>query len=131
NAPMIALTATATEHVAQDITDNLQLRNVEVVKDSFSRENIAYQVLWEEDKRYRLKELCARNTSTIVYVRSRRLAEQTAQYLNQVGRNATFFHGGLSQQQKRKRLEEWMGDRVPIIVATNAFGMGVDKPNVG
>src|SRR5690606_16344090 len=64
NVPMIALTATATEHVAQDITDNLQLKNVVVVKDSFSRNNIAYKVLWEEDKRYRLKELCSQTTST-------------------------------------------------------------------
>ena len=131
NAPMIALTATAIEHVALDIMDNLRLRDVIHVKDSFSRDNIAYKVLWEEDKRYRLKELCAQRTSTIVYVRSRRLAEQTAAYLNGVGLNATFFHGGISQPEKKKRLEEWMNDRVLTIVATNAFGMGVDKPNVG
>ena len=132
NAPMIALTATATEPVARDIVDNLQLTDVLVVKDSFSRDNIAYKVLWEEDKRYRLKELCGQTTkSTIVYVRSRRLAEETARYLNQIGCDATFFHGGVSQKEKKKRLADWMDDKVMIMVATNAFGMGVDKPNVG
>ncbi|MCG2459978.1 RecQ family ATP-dependent DNA helicase [Flavobacteriaceae bacterium F89] len=132
DTPMIALTATATQQVARDIVDNLQMTEALVVKDSFSRENIAYKVLVVEDKRYRLKELCAQNSkSIIVYVRSRRLAEQTAQYLNKNGSNATFFHGGISQKEKKKRLEGWMENKAKIMVATNAFGMGVDKPDVG
>ncbi len=132
DAPMIALTATATQKVAHDIVDNLQMREALVVKDSFSRENIAYKVLWVEDKRYRLRELCLQNSkSAIIYVRSRRLAEETAQFLNQNGCDSTFFHGGIPQKEKKKRLAEWMDNEVKTMVATNAFGMGVDKPDVG
>ena len=130
-APIIALTATATQAVANDIVENLKFINPLVVKDSFSRKNIAFSVLWEEDKRYTLKQLCLTNDkSAIVYVRTRRLAQDLANYLNMNNCSAAYFHGGLSKKDKRERLDSWLGDKVKTIVATNAFGMGIDKPDV-
>ena len=129
--PIIALTATATTKVAQDITENLKLRDLNIFKDSFSRANIAYKVLKEEDKNYRLKQLCkATAHSGIVYVRSRRTAEELSRYLNQQGISAAYFHGGISGGEKKQKLEQWLSDKKKIMVATNAFGMGVDKPDV-
>ncbi|MDL5511956.1 RecQ family ATP-dependent DNA helicase [Arenibacter sp. M-2] len=132
NAPMIALTATATETVVKDICENLHLEQPLVVKDSFSRNNITFSVCLEEDKKYRLKELCAQtNTSTIVYVRSRKMTMELSYYLTRQGHTATFFHGGISKKDKDSRLNQWLENKVKIMVATNAFGMGIDKPDVG
>jgi ATP-dependent DNA helicase RecQ len=132
NAPMIALTATATDMVVRDICENLNLEQPFVVKDSFSRSNITFSVCWEEDKKYRLKELCAQNhTSTIVYVRSRKMTMELSQYLSQQGHTTTFFHGGISKKDKDTRLNQWLENKVKIMVATNAFGMGIDKADVG
>ncbi|MGB5818882.1 MAG: ATP-dependent DNA helicase RecQ [Saonia sp.] len=130
--PTIALTATATQRVAHDIVGNLNFQNPLKVKDSFLRDNIAFKVIWEEDKRYRLKQLCTQtNTSGIVYVRTRRSAEEMAKFLNENNCSSTYFHGGISRQEKEKRLHLWLQDKVQIMVATNAFGMGIDKPDVG
>lgn len=130
-APVIALTATATTQVAKDIGDNLKFTEPLKVTDSFSRSNIALKVYQEEDKRHRLKTLCQASTSSaIVYVRTRRLAQEIAAYLEHQGCRATYFHGGIPQQEKEKRLRLWLSDTVPIMVATNAFGMGIDKPDV-
>ena len=132
NVPVIALTATATDMVVRDICENLQLERPLVVKDSFSRSNITFRVCWEEDKKFRLKELCAQtNTSSIVYVRSRKMTLELANYLSQQGHTATFFHGGISKKDKDIRLKQWLENKVRIMVATNAFGMGIDKPDVG
>lgn len=129
--PMIALTATATKQVATDILDHLKYIDPVVVKDSFSRANIAFKIYWEEDKHYRLKQLCSKlNESAIVYVRTRRLTQEIAEYLNNNNCSATYFHGGISKQEKEKKLNFWLQDKVQIIVATNAFGMGIDKPDV-
>lgn len=130
-APVIALTATATAQVAQDIVENLILNHPLVVKDSFSRENITFNVIWEEDKLGRLKKLVKETKeSSIVYVRTRRLALETAAYLNKNQCTATFFHGGISKKEKVEKLNLWLEDKVQVMVATNAFGMGIDKPNV-
>ena len=130
-APMIALTATATKAVANDIVDNLKFINPLIVKDSFSRDNISFSVLWEEDKRYTLQQLClTTDKSAIVYVRTRRLAQDLANYLNMNNCSASYFHGGLSKKDKKERLDSWLGDKVKTMVATNAFGMGIDKPDV-
>ncbi len=130
-APMIALTATATKQVATDIIDNLKFIDPVIVKDSFSRKNIAFKIYQEEDKRYRLKQLCSQiDKSAIVYVRTRRLTQEVSQFLNAKGNSATFFHGGISKQEKEKRLNQWLKNETKIIVATNAFGMGIDKPDV-
>ncbi|WP_411030462.1 ATP-dependent DNA helicase RecQ [Spongiimicrobium sp. 3-5] len=129
--PMMALTATATAKVAADIVDNLRLQDTLTVKDSFARNNIAFKVLWEEDKRYRLKQLCQQTTkSGIVYVRTRRSAEEMARFLNENGCAATFFHGGIPKGAKDERLQKWLANEIQIMVATNAFGMGIDKPDV-
>ncbi|MCK0189087.1 RecQ family ATP-dependent DNA helicase [Arenibacter sp. F20364] len=132
NIPMIALTATATDMVVKDICNNLQLEQPLVVKDSFSRNNITFSVCWEQDKKYRLKELCGQTkTSTIVYVRSRKMTLELSQYLSQQGHTATFFHGGITKKEKDTRLNQWLENKVKIMVATNAFGMGIDKADVG
>ena len=130
-APMIALTATATKAVAEDIAENLKFIDPFVIKDSFSRDNIAFSVSSEEDKRYKLKQLCLNlGHSGIVYVRSRRLAQDLANYLNMNNCSASYFHGGLSKQGKKERLDLWLTNKVKTMVATNAFGMGIDKPDV-
>ncbi|MFD2790011.1 ATP-dependent RNA helicase SrmB [Arenibacter antarcticus] len=132
NAPVIALTATATDLVVQDICDNLNLQDPLKVKDSFARNNIAFSVFWEEDKNYRLKELCREcKSSVIVYVRSRRMTVEITKFLTHQGHTATFFHGGISKKEKEDRLNNWLGNKVKIMVATNAFGMGIDKADVG
>lgn len=130
-APLIALTATATQQVARDIVDSLKLTSPMRVTDSFSRANIAFRVRWEEDKRYRLRSLCSGlNKSAIVYVRTRRLAQEIAAYLGSNGCTATYFHGGIPKKEKEERLNLWLNDTIQIMVATNAFGMGIDKPDV-
>lgn len=131
NVPVIALTATATHQVAKDIINNLKIVNPLVVKDSFSRDNIAFTVLKTDDKRYHLKQLCKKaKGSAIIYVRTRRMAQDLANFLNQNKCSATFFHGGLSKELKQDRLSKWLGNQVKTMVATNAFGMGIDKPDV-
>lgn len=129
--PMMALTATATPKVVQDIVENLRLEQVNIFKDSFSRSNIAFKVKHTEDKLYQLKQLVNTTTgSGIVYVRSRRMALSLAAFLNDNGFSATFFHGGIPRADKEEKLNLWLKEKVRIMVATNAFGMGVDKPNV-
>ena len=129
--PIIALTATATEVVVKDIIENLTLVNHLLVKDSFSRDNIAFSVSWEEDKRYALRLLCQNlEHSAIVYVRTRRAAQDIANYLQMNDCSASYFHGGLSKKDKKKRLDQWLNNQVRTMVATNAFGMGIDKPDV-
>lgn len=129
--PLIALTATATTQVANDIIDSLKFIEPLTVKDSFSRKNIALKVFWEEDKRYRLKLLCSSlETSAIVYVRSRRLAQEIAQFLNTNTCSATYFHGGIPKSEKQEKLKLWLDNKVQTMVATNAFGMGINKPDV-
>lgn len=129
--PVLALTATATAKVAQDITENLQFREYQIFKDSFSRKNIYFGVIWEEDKQRRLYELC-KNTdqSGIIYVRSRRMAQVIAAFLNKKNISATFYHGGIPKEEKEKKLNLWLDNKVRIMVATNAFGMGIDKADV-
>src|SRR5690606_9965010 len=132
NVPVIALTATATDLVVKDICANLKLQRPLLVKDSFSRDNIAFSVRWEEDKKYQLKKLCQETrTSIIVYVRNRRMTVELAAYLGQQGNTATFFHGSINQKEKEEKLKMWLTNKVQVMVATNAFGMGIDKPDVG
>ncbi len=129
--PIIALTATATKQVISDIVTHLNFNNPHVFKDSFSRKNIAFKIFSENDKRYRLKMLCKNlKQSAIVYVRTRRLTQEIAQYLIKEGLTATYYHGGVSKQEKEKKMQLWLKDEVKIMVATNAFGMGIDKPDV-
>ncbi len=131
NVPMVALTATATKHVVKDIETSLNYNNFLFIKDSFYRKNLAYKVLWDENKKKRLLELFnGEEKSGIVYVRNRKYTIEIAKYLNYNNLNATFFHGGLTKKEKENKLASWLNNETNIMVATNAFGMGIDKPDV-
>ncbi len=131
NVPIAALTATATKKVELDIVSSLQMTHPLVKKDSFYRDNLAFKVIQTEDKKYQLQLLCAQvRQSSIVYVRSRKIAQELSSFLNNSGLSATFYHGGIDQKSKTARLNQWLDDTIKIMVATNAFGMGIDKPDV-
>ncbi len=131
DTPMIALTATATPRVVDDIVENLELDPVNIFKDSFSRFNINFRVKHSEDKLYQLKKYMDKVPgSAIVYVRSRKMSISLANFLIKNGISASFFHGGISKSDKEDKLNLWLSSKVRVMVATNAFGMGVDKPDV-
>ncbi len=129
--PFIALTATATETVLKDTIAQLQLKEPTVFKGSFIRDNLSYHVFPETDKEYRIQQFLEGLTgAAIIYVRSRALAEKMAARLEHLGISSTFFHGGLSTEEKKKRLASWKNGKTPTMVATNAFGMGIDHGSV-
>jgi len=131
DAPVLALTATATPEVADDIQRQLAFRSMNVCRMSFERKNIAYIVRQTEDKGRELRHILSRVPGTaIVYVRSRKRAQETAAELERNGISATYYHAGLETVVKNKRQERWQKDETRVMVATNAFGMGIDKPNV-
>jgi|TARA_R100000306_G_scaffold14139_4_gene17061 ATP-dependent DNA helicase RecQ len=130
-APIIALTATATPEVLEDTIKELNLELPSIFKNSFVRPNLAYQVRKVDDKLYHIEQLLKnKNGSAIVYVRSRKSAVETSNHLNQLGFSSTFYHGGISKKEKDDRLQQWQTGSIPTMVATNAFGMGIDHPNV-
>ncbi|SKB54199.1 ATP-dependent DNA helicase RecQ [Salegentibacter salinarum] len=127
----IALTATATPAVVKDIVKELELEDIEVLKDSFYRPNIAYNVLIAEDKYYRVYQMLNnKNEAAIIYVRSRKASLEIADLLNEKGYKADAFHGGLQPKEKTRKLSSWLENKHHIMVATTAFGMGIDKPDV-
>jgi len=129
--PFLALTASATEQVREDVIEQLNLKDVQIFQSSFERENLAYKVIETEDKHYQIQKILTKSKKpSIIYARNRKLCSETANYLNLMGTKATFFHGGLSLIEKEKNMDLWMNEKVQIIVATNAFGMGIDKSNV-
>lgn len=129
--PILALTATATPQVAQDIQDKLLFRKQKVFAQSFARNNIAYVVRKTEDKNGQLFRLAERvQAPGIVYVRNRRKTQEIALLLQSSGISATFYHAGLNAQERQKRQQQWLENRARVMVATNAFGMGIDKPDV-
>ncbi len=129
--PYIALTATATPEVLQDTIVQLEMESPAVFKQTFARKNLAYKVFEIDDKLHFIKQKL-KNTgeSAIVYVRSRNFSVETAQHLTKLGMKAAFYHGGISASDKKEKLDNWLSGKTPIMVATNAFGMGIDKPNV-
>ncbi|NNL15099.1 MAG: RecQ family ATP-dependent DNA helicase [Flavobacteriaceae bacterium] len=128
---IIALTASARPQVVDDIIVELDLLEPKLFKQSFARENLAYMVFREEDKHYQLEKILKKNKeSSIVYVRSRKYSIDISKYLESKGFSSTFYHGGISSEEKDSRLEDWLNNRKQVIVATNAFGMGIDKPSV-
>lgn len=132
NIPFIALTATANQKVLNDISKNLDLKKHQLFKKSFYRENLAYQIFTIENKLQRLIQIFTKTkTPAIVYVNSRKKTEQVAAFLNANNFKSSFYHGGLSSVEKNISFQDWMTEKTPIIVATNAFGMGIDKANVG
>jgi len=129
--PFIALTATATPEVLIDTISELELNDPSVIKGSFFRENLSYNVIQAEDKLYRIEELLKKSTGkSIIYVRSRRSAVEYSDQLNELNIPSTFFHGGISPEAKKERLHSWMKKDRSVMVATNAFGMGIDCPDV-
>lgn len=131
NIPILALTATATPAVVNDIQKRLNFREERVFRMSFERKNLAYVVRQVSDKEEQLIHILKNvEGSAIVYARSRRHTKYYAELLSNAGLQATFFHAGLDADIKDQRQNDWQNDKVRIIVATNAFGMGIDKPDV-
>ena len=129
--PILALTATATPRVVDDIQNRLGFAEKNVFSMSFERKNLAYIVRTATDKQQELIHILKSTQGTaIVYVSSRARSKETAQLLCDNGLSATFFHAGLDAEVKSQRQTAWQKDEVRIIVATNAFGMGIDKPDV-
>jgi ATP-dependent DNA helicase RecQ len=131
DAPLLALTATATSEVVKDIQEKLEFRNGLVFKQSFARKNLAYVVLQEEGKLEKLVDILLKvRGSGLVYVTNRRKAKEVAQYLRKKRISADFYHAGLSAEIRSIKQDAWTSNQIRIIVATNAFGMGIDKPDV-
>lgn len=131
DAPVIALTATATPAVAEDIMEKLGFTEKCLIKSGFERPNLSYIVRRCDDKLGQLLNICNGVKGTgIVYVRSRKKTEELAAFLSSNGHSASFYHAGLGQETRTERQEAWKSDKVRIMVCTNAFGMGIDKPDV-
>lgn len=131
DAPVIALTATATPEVAADIMLRLEFPEENLVKSSFARPNLSYCCKETVDKRGEILRFCLGTSGTgIVYVRSRKMCEELSLFLCQNGVSADFYHAGLSTQDRSRKQREWIDNRTRVMVCTNAFGMGIDKPDV-
>ena len=131
HTPVLALTATATPDVVNDIMDKLEFKERRVFSKSFNRPNIAYVVRKCDDKMAQLVHILQRVPgSGIVYARSRRKTKQIADELNFHGISADFYHAGLASEDKEEKQNKWKAGETRIMVATNAFGMGIDKPDV-
>jgi ATP-dependent DNA helicase RecQ len=130
--PVLALTATATAKVVDDIQVRLGFKEKNVFQSSFERKNVTYNVYREADKYGVLRRKLEAMTegSAIVYVRNRKRTQVIADWLNSVGISATFYHAGLDAKTRDQRQDLWMKGKVRVIAATNAFGMGIDKPDV-
>ncbi len=129
--PVLALTATATPTVIDDIQERLAFAEKCVFRMSFERSNLAYVVRDASDKRDELHHILNNvEGSAIVYVRSRRRTKEISDLLNAAGISATFYHAGLDTTDKDERQKAWQEDKIRVMVATNAFGMGIDKPDV-
>ena len=129
--PFLALTATATPRVIEDINTELGLKAPKLFQQSFERKNIAYMIFEVEDKLYRTEQILKKNPQpSIIYVRNRKSCLSISSQLQSLGFKATYYHGGLSAKEKDKNMQLWMSEQAQVIVATNAFGMGIDKDNV-
>lgn len=130
-ANFIALTATATKKVLEDITQNLEIENATIFKQSFQRTNLTYQVIYTENYYDKLLQIVSKiKESIIIYTNNRKQTKEVDKFLNQHNFKSTFYHGGLSNDEKNNAYTTWISDKTPIMVATNAFGMGIDKSNV-
>ncbi|WP_027444566.1 RecQ family ATP-dependent DNA helicase [Segatella baroniae] len=129
--PILALTATATPHVVDDIQERLKFARKNVFRMSFERKNLSYVVRTTGDKLGELAHILRSvDGSAIVYVRSRKKCKEINELLTAQGFSSTFYHAGLDHLSKDERQKQWQEDRIRVMVATNAFGMGIDKPNV-
>lgn len=129
--PILALTASATPLVQQDIVEQLQLKDAVIHKGSFIREALSYSCFEETNKLQKLTDILSKvEGSSIVYCRSRKRTVDICRHLSQRGITATYYHAGLDQEERNERQQSWTNNQVRIIVSTNAFGMGIDKPDV-
>jgi ATP-dependent DNA helicase RecQ len=131
DVPVLALTATATPEVVLDIQHQLKFKKENLFQKSFKRENLIYFIVKEEDKMHRMLRIMKRYPGTgIVYVRNRRRTREITHFLSQNGITADFYHAGLDMKERDARQKAWMDGTIRVIVSTNAFGMGIDKPDV-
>lgn len=131
STPFMALTATATPEVVEDIILKLELKNPAVFKQSFARKNISYNVVQTENKLPWMKEELKRiSGSGLVYVRNRRTAVELDQWFQKQGISCSHYHAGLSKELRISRQEDWLQGKIKVMVCTNAFGMGINKPDV-
>lgn len=129
--PILALTATATPDIIDDIQDRLEFRQHHVLRKSFERPNLSYVVRLANKKADEIVHILSRVPgSAIVYVRNRQRAKELSEYLVQQGLSADYYHAGLTTQQRNDKQMAWIENRTRVIVCTNAFGMGIDKPDV-
>ena len=131
DTPVLALTASATPRVAEDIMKQLAFEKPNILQTSFLRPNLSYSVRQTDDKEGQLMRIINNVPGCgIVYVRMRSTAERVANYLIEQGESASFYHGGLPNAERSMRQDEWVSGKTRIMVATNAFGMGIDKRDV-
>lgn len=131
DVPVLALTATATPEVVKDIQEKLLFKEENLFQQSFNRPNLAYVVLQEEGKEAKLFDILKRvKGSGIVYVRSRRRTKEVAHALFKKGIKADYYHAGLEADVRSKKQDLWIENKIRVMVCTNAFGMGIDKPDV-
>jgi len=129
--PILALTATATQRVRTDIAEKLQLTQPKIFVKSFARKNLSYVVLTDEDKYKRLIKIIKNvKGSGLVYVRNRRETTEVAYFLQRNGIEADFYHAGIEREERFSKQASWKENKIQVMVATNAFGMGIDKPDV-
>ena len=114
--------------MTNDIVNNLKLNNTSIIKKSFYRKNLAYQIFTVEDKLFKLQQILNKvKGPKIIYTNTRKKTVDISTRLNQLNFNTTFYHGGMTMDEKIKSYEDWMSESKPIIVATNAFGMGIER----
>ena len=131
DAPVIALTATATPKVAEDIMERLGFEEMNLIKSGFERPELSYIVRHCEDKSGQMLNICGSVAGTgIIYVRSRARTEELSAFLNANGVQASFYHAGLGPDSRSDRQARWKSGDIRVMVCTNAFGMGIDKPDV-
>ncbi len=131
NTPVIGLTATANSRVLKDIVDHLNISDVKIIKQSLARKNLALNIIRSEDFYHHLKRILSNTTQpSILYANSRKKVKSVSDYLNKNNFKSTYYHGGLSTKDKERSFSNWMQEKTSIMVATNAFGMGIDKKNV-
>lgn len=131
NTPCMALTASANPEVKADILQKLDFKKPQIFQKSFSRANLSYSVIWEENKEKKLIQMLQRVPgSSIVYVRNRKKTQQISELIQHHGISSTFYHAGLDPKERSSRQKEWIEGHIQTIVATNAFGMGIDKADV-
>ena len=129
--PVLALTASATKKVQNDICDKLQFNNTQLFRQSYERPNLSYSVINTDTKQHRLLQVVEKVAGCgIVYCRSRKRTKEMAELLRLHGISADYYHAGLTHEQRNEKQEKWLKNETRVMVCTNAFGMGIDKPDV-